>query len=69
MSCPCPGQPEAQPGAGGAKFHQPALAGRNSSPTKDRGVILADGNAPDGLTLAFTNRFANALEKFRCPAR
>ena len=36
---------------------------------KDRSVILANGNAPDGLTLAFTNRSANALERFRCPAR
>ncbi|MES2399005.1 MAG: efflux RND transporter permease subunit, partial [Pseudomonadota bacterium] len=33
------------------------------SPIEDRGVILANVNAPDGATLDFTNRYARALEK------
>ena len=33
------------------------------SPMEDRGVILANVNAPDGSTLDFTNRYAQALEK------
>ncbi len=33
------------------------------SPLEDRGVILANINAPDGSTLDYTNRYANALEK------
>lgn len=33
------------------------------SPIEDRGVILANVNAPDGATLDYTNRYAKALEK------
>ncbi|HAL39347.1 MAG TPA: multidrug transporter AcrB, partial [Polaromonas sp.] len=33
------------------------------SPIEDRGVILANVNAPDGATLDYTNRYAQALEK------
>ncbi|MEO7886601.1 MAG: efflux RND transporter permease subunit [Polaromonas sp.] len=32
------------------------------SPMEDRGVILANVNAPDGATLDYTNRYAKALE-------
>ena len=38
------------------------------SPMKDCSVILANGNVPDGLTPEFTNHYAQALERFRCPA-
>ena len=37
------------------------------SPMEDRGVILANVNAPDGSTLEFTNRYAQALEKMGQP--
>ena len=37
------------------------------SPMEDRGVILATVNAPDGSTLDFTNRYAEALEKMGQP--
>ncbi len=33
------------------------------SPLEDRGTILASINAPDGATLDYTNRYANALEQ------
>ncbi|MES2511311.1 MAG: efflux RND transporter permease subunit [Pseudomonadota bacterium] len=33
------------------------------SPIEDRGVIIANVNAPDGATLDYTNRYARALEK------
>ncbi|HZY18271.1 MAG TPA: efflux RND transporter permease subunit [Ramlibacter sp.] len=33
------------------------------SPLEDRGTILANINAPDGATLEYTDRYANALEK------
>jgi multidrug efflux pump len=33
------------------------------SPLEDRGTILASVNAPDGSTLEYTNRYAQALEK------
>jgi multidrug efflux pump len=33
------------------------------SPLEDRGTILANVNAPDGSTLDYTNRYAQALEK------
>jgi multidrug efflux pump len=33
------------------------------SPLEDRGVILANINAPDGATLDYTNRYAQALER------
>ncbi|MEJ6022997.1 efflux RND transporter permease subunit [Ramlibacter sp. PS4R-6] len=33
------------------------------SPLEDRGVILANINAPDGATLEYTNRYANVLEQ------
>jgi multidrug efflux pump len=33
------------------------------SPLEDRGTILANINAPDGSTLEYTNRYAEALEK------
>jgi multidrug efflux pump len=33
------------------------------SPLEDRGTILATVNAPDGSTLEYTNRYAQALEK------
>ena len=33
------------------------------SPLEDRGTILASVNAPDGATLDYTNRYAQALEK------
>jgi multidrug efflux pump len=33
------------------------------SPMEDRGVILATVNAPDGATLEYTNRYAQALER------
>ncbi|WP_457278628.1 efflux RND transporter permease subunit [Polaromonas sp. P5_D5] len=37
------------------------------SPIEDRGVILANVNAPDGATLDYTNRYARALEKMGEP--
>jgi multidrug efflux pump len=37
------------------------------SPMEDRGVILATVNAPDGATLDYTNRHAQALEKMGEP--
>ncbi len=37
------------------------------SPIEDRGVILANVNAPDGATLDYTNRYARALEKIGEP--
>ncbi len=37
------------------------------SPLEDRGVILANVNAPDGATLEYTNRYAKALEKMGEP--
>ena len=37
------------------------------SPLEDRGVILANVNAPDGATLAFTDKYAQALEKLGQP--
>jgi multidrug efflux pump subunit AcrB len=33
------------------------------SPMEDRGVILANINAPDGSTLDYTDRYAQALER------
>ncbi len=36
---------------------------RELSPVEDRGVILAQINAPDGATLAYTNRYAQAIER------
>ncbi len=37
------------------------------SPMEDRGVILANVNAPDGATLNYTDRYARALEKMGQP--
>ena len=37
------------------------------SPLEDRGVILANVNAPDGATLDYTNRYAVALEEMGKP--
>ena len=37
------------------------------SPLEDRGVILANVNAPDGSTLEYTNRYAEALERIGQP--
>jgi multidrug efflux pump len=37
------------------------------SPLEDRGVILANVNAPDGATLDYTNRYAQALEAIGQP--
>jgi multidrug efflux pump len=37
------------------------------SPIEDRGVILANITAPDGATLDYTNRYAQALEKMGSP--
>ena len=37
------------------------------SPLEDRGVILANVSAPDGATLDYTNRYAQALEKIGQP--
>ncbi len=34
------------------------------SPMEDRGVVLATVNAPDGATLEYTNRYAQALEQY-----
>ncbi len=36
---------------------------RELSPIEDRGVILAQINAPDGSTLEYTNRYARAIER------
>ena len=36
---------------------------RELSPMEDRGVVLAQVNAPDGSTLDYTNRYARAIEK------
>ena len=36
---------------------------RELSPIEDRGVILAQVNAPDGSTLEYTNRYARAIER------
>jgi multidrug efflux pump len=36
---------------------------RELSPIEDRGVILAQVNAPDGSTLEYTNRYAQAIER------
>ena len=37
------------------------------SPMEDRGVILANVTAPDGSTLEYTNRYAQALERMGQP--
>ena len=37
------------------------------SPMEDRGVILANVNAPDGATLGYTDRYARAMEKMGQP--
>ncbi|MBC7547952.1 MAG: efflux RND transporter permease subunit [Polaromonas sp.] len=37
------------------------------SPMEDRGVVLANINAPDGATLAYTDRYAAELEKIGQP--
>lgn len=37
------------------------------SPMEDRGTILANVNAPDGSTLEYTDRYAQALEKLGLP--
>ena len=37
------------------------------SPLEDRGVILANITAPDGATLDYTNRYAQAIEKIGQP--
>ncbi|HEX2546167.1 MAG TPA: efflux RND transporter permease subunit [Ramlibacter sp.] len=37
------------------------------SPLEDRGTILANVNAPDGSTLEYTDRYAQALEKLGLP--
>jgi len=37
------------------------------SPLEDRGVILANVTAPDGATLEYTNRYAQALEEMGKP--
>jgi multidrug efflux pump len=37
------------------------------SPMEDRGVLLANVNAPDGSTLEYTNRYAQALERMGQP--
>jgi multidrug efflux pump len=37
------------------------------SPLEDRGTILASVNAPDGSTLDYTDRYAQALEKIGAP--
>jgi multidrug efflux pump len=37
------------------------------SPLEDRGVILANVTAPDGATLDYTNRYAQALERIGQP--
>ena len=37
------------------------------SPMEDRGVVLANVTAPDGATLAYTDRYARALEKIGEP--
>ncbi len=37
------------------------------SPLEDRGTILATVNAPDGATLDYTNRYAQALERMGQP--
>ena len=36
---------------------------RELSPLEDRGVVLARINAPDGATLAYTDRYARSIEK------
>jgi multidrug efflux pump len=36
---------------------------RELSPIEDRGVVLVQLNAPDGSTLEYTNRYANAIER------
>jgi multidrug efflux pump len=36
---------------------------RELSPIEDRGVVLAQVNAPDGATLDYTNRYARAIER------
>lgn len=36
---------------------------RELSPMEDRGVVLAQINAPDGATLDYTNRYARSIEK------
>ncbi|MGQ0709447.1 MAG: efflux RND transporter permease subunit [Rhodoferax sp.] len=36
---------------------------RELSPIEDRGVVLARVNAPDGATLAYTDRYARAIER------
>jgi multidrug efflux pump len=37
------------------------------SPLEDRGTVLATVNAPDGATLDYTNRYAQAIEKIGQP--
>jgi multidrug efflux pump len=40
---------------------------RELAPLEDRGVILTVVNAPDGATLDYTTRYANALERIGAP--
>jgi multidrug efflux pump len=47
--------------AGGIAWVFPAMKSE-LAPLEDRGVILANINAPDGSTLAYTNRYAQAIE-------
>ena len=47
--------------AGGIAWVFPTMKSE-LAPLEDRGVILANINAPDGSTLAYTNRYAQAIE-------
>ena len=50
-------------GCGGVSWYVLADMKRELAPMEDRGVILAQINAPDGATLDFTNRYARQMEE------
>ena len=50
-------------GCGGVSWYVLSDIKRELSPMEDRGVILAQINAPDGSTLEYTNRYARQMEE------
>ena len=50
-------------GSGVVSYLAQADIKRELSPIEDRGVVLAQVNAPDGATLDYTNRYAQMIER------
>ena len=50
-------------GSGAVTWSVMGYIKRELSPMEDRGVVLAQINAPDGATLDYTNRYARSIEK------